>query len=50
MAWCELIERERMRVMADDYVRQRNTYLDVEEARKYHGRLVNLAAEGRSSG
>jgi hypothetical protein len=44
IAWCELIERERMRVMADDFVKTRNAQADAEPAREYHGALVAFAA------
>jgi hypothetical protein len=38
-----LIERERMRVMAQDYVSRRNANIAVEQAREYHGQLTAYA-------
>lgn len=48
MAWCELIERERMRVMAQDYENLRYSQADPGPANKYHDRLLSYAA-GKTS-
>ena len=43
IAWCALIERERMRVMAQQYICMRNADIEVAKAREYHSELMNLA-------
>ena len=48
VAWCELIERERMRVMAQDYENLRYSQADPGPANKYHDRLLSYAA-GKTS-
>jgi hypothetical protein len=44
MAWCELIERERTRVMAQDFINLRNAQADTEPASKYHNDMLTYAA------
>ena len=44
VAWCGLIERERMRVMAQDYISLRNAQAETGPAREYHGELLALAS------
>jgi hypothetical protein len=39
-----LIERERMRLLADDFVKSRNANIEPKPAVEYHNRLCALAA------
>jgi hypothetical protein len=39
-----LIERERMRLIADDFIKTRNAQADVDPAREYHDALLAFAA------
>ena len=44
MAWCGLIERERARVMAQDYESLRYSQAENGPANKYHDQLLSYAA------
>jgi len=44
VAWCALLERERARVMAQDYDNLRYSQAEAGPARNYHERLLAYAA------